>query len=102
MPWSEQGFGFLGEVEDGQLPPLVRMPDTMPLLQALAPKEILAPTWAKWNAHFGVDPRETRIRGEELMVVKGKQITALRYVIIFYPSTTFNINRNEAPHSYPP
>ncbi|KAI2497675.1 hypothetical protein MHU86_16804 [Fragilaria crotonensis] len=37
-PWTGQGFGFLGEVEEGQLPPLVKLPDTMSLRQALAPK----------------------------------------------------------------
>ncbi len=70
-PWTGQGFGFLGEVEEGQLPPLVKMPDTMLLPQALALKEVLVPTWAKWNAHFGIDAREVRIRGKELMKVEG-------------------------------
>ncbi len=70
-PWTGQGFGFLGEVEEGQLPPLVKLPDTMSLRQALAPKEVLAPTWAEWNSHFGLDAREVRIRGEELMTVEG-------------------------------
>ena len=70
-PWTGKGFGFLGEVEEGQLPPLVKMPDTMLLRQALAPKEVSAPTWAEWNAHFGIDTREVRIRGNKLMTAEG-------------------------------
>lgn len=80
-PWSGQGFGFLGEVEGGQLPPLVKLPDAMSLRQALAPKEILAPTWAEWNTHFGVNPREVRIRGEELMVVEGGDDNGRRVLV---------------------
>lgn len=45
-----QGFGFLGEVKGGQLPPLVKLLEAIVLLrQALAPNEILALIWADWN-----------------------------------------------------
>ncbi|KAI2489189.1 hypothetical protein MHU86_25410 [Fragilaria crotonensis] len=80
-PWSGQGFGFLGEVEGGQLPPLVKLPDALSLRQALAPKEVLAPTWSEWNTHFGIDPRDVRIRGEELMVVEGGDDNGRRVLV---------------------
>ena len=55
------------------MPSLVKLPDAMSLRQALAPKEVLSPTWAEWNTHYGVDAREVRIRGEELMTVEGRE-----------------------------
>jgi hypothetical protein len=79
-PWTGEGFGFLGEVEGGQLPPLVKLPDALSLRQALAPKELLVPTWTEWNAHFGVNPREVRIRGEELMTIEGRDAETGRRV----------------------
>jgi hypothetical protein len=46
-------------VEEGQLPPLVK-----------TPKDVLAPTWVEWNAHFRTDACEVQIRGEELVTVE--------------------------------
>lgn len=66
--WSGKVFGFLGEVEDGQLPPLVRLPDTVSLRQAMEPHDVLVPTWELWNAHYGVGPDRVPILGEDLLM----------------------------------
>jgi hypothetical protein len=69
--WTGQVFGFLGEVEEGQLPPLMKLPDALLLRQALAPRDVVAPTWAEWNAHDGVGPDRIPIMGEDLMSADG-------------------------------
>jgi len=46
-------YGFLGEVEENQLPPLVKLPDNMSLRQALAIHELSAPSWAEFDAWYG-------------------------------------------------
>jgi hypothetical protein len=71
--WTGQVFGFLGEAEEGQLPPLMKLPDALSLRQALAPRDVVAPTWAEWNAHYGVGLERYPIRGEELMSVDGAE-----------------------------
>jgi hypothetical protein len=72
--WSGQVFGFMGKVEEGQLPLLMKLPDTMSLRQALAPHSVVVPTWAEWNAHYGVGPPHLRhpINGEELVSMDGE------------------------------
>ena len=72
--WSGQVFGFMGKLEGGQLPPLMKLPDTMSLRQALAPHSVVVPTWAEWNAHYGVGPPHLRhpINGEELVSMDGE------------------------------
>ena len=66
--WTGKVFGFLGEVEEGQLPPLMKMPDAMSLRQAMEPLEMTVPTWAEWNTHYGVGPARVPIAGEELLM----------------------------------
>ena len=66
--WSGKVFGFLGEVEEGQLPPLVRLPDTLSLRQAMEPHNVIVPTWLVWNAHYGVGPDRIPIMEEDLLM----------------------------------
>ena len=66
--WSGKVFGFLGEVEEGQLPPLVRLPDTLSLRQAMEPHNVIVPTSLVWNAHYGVGPDRIPIMGEDLLM----------------------------------
>jgi hypothetical protein len=71
-PWTGQVFGFLGEAEGGQLPPLFKLPEAYSLRQALDPKKIVVPTWTEWNVHYGVGPDRNHMQGEELMTVEGE------------------------------
>ena len=66
--WSGKVFGFLGEVEEGQLPPLMKLPDAMSLRQAMEPQQITVPTWAEWNAHYGVGANRVMVEGEDLLL----------------------------------
>ena len=43
-------YGFFGEVEERQLPPLMKLPDNMSLRQALAVRKCWAPSWAEFDA----------------------------------------------------
>ena len=66
-------YGFLGEVEAHQLPPLVKLPDNMSLRQALATRELTAPSGEEFDAWYGDGPTNPRvpIQGDELMVEEG-------------------------------
>ena len=66
--WTGKVFGFLGEVEEGQLPPLMKLPDAMSLRQAMEPQQITVPTWAEWNAHYGVGANRVMVEGEDLLL----------------------------------
>ena len=66
--WTGQVFGFLGEVEEGQLPPLMRLPDAVSLRQAIEPHSITIPTGPEWTAHYGGAPDRIPIAGEELLM----------------------------------
>jgi hypothetical protein len=55
-------YGFLGEVEDNQLPTLVKLPDNMSLRQALAPRELTAPSGEEFLAWYGEGPRTPGFR----------------------------------------
>jgi hypothetical protein len=43
-PYNGNVYGFLGEVKEGQLPPLMKLPDNLSLRQALAVREVVAGT----------------------------------------------------------
>ena len=66
-------YGFLGEVEDNQLPTLVKLPDNMSLRQALAPRELTAPSGEEFLAWYGEGPTNPRvpIQGDGLMTEEG-------------------------------
>ena len=66
--WNGKVFGFLGEVEEGQLPPMLRLPDALSLRQAMEPQEVWVPTWALWNVHYGVGADRGALMGEELLM----------------------------------
>ena len=66
--WKGQVFGFLGEVEEGQLPPLMKLPDALSLRQAIEPHPISVPTWQEWDVHYGVGPDRVQVVGEEVLV----------------------------------
>jgi hypothetical protein len=40
-PYDGNVYGFMGEVEEGQMPPLVKLPDALSLRQALAVREVV-------------------------------------------------------------
>lgn len=66
--WTGQVFGFLGEVEDGQLPPLMKLPDALSLRQAIEPHAISVPSWQEWDAHYGVGPGRVQVAGEDVLM----------------------------------
>jgi hypothetical protein len=83
--WTGQVFGFFGEVEGGQMPPLFKLPDAYSLRQALEPKPMVIPTWLEWIMHYGVGPERSLIpiQGEELMTVSAGRtvnVPRLQYI----------------------
>ena len=68
-PWNGSVYGFLGEVEGGQLPPMMKLPDGMSLRHALVPVEVRVPMAQDWDEHYGPGPPNARIpiEGNELM-----------------------------------
>ena len=83
-------YGFMGEVEENQLPPLVKLPDNMSLRQALAVRELSAPSWQEFDAWYGDGPTNPRVSvpGDELMADEGGaighdvlvEVPALQYI----------------------
>jgi hypothetical protein len=71
-------YGFFGEVEEGQLPPLMKLPDNMSLRQALAVRKCWAPSWAEFDAWYGDGPTNPRVPvpGDELMARAGEEAPA--------------------------
>jgi hypothetical protein len=69
-------YGFLGEVEENQLPPLVKLPDNMSLRQALVVRELSAPSWEEFDAWYGDGPTNPRVAvpGDELMADEGDAV----------------------------
>ena len=69
-------YGFMGEVEENQLPPLVKLPDNMSLRQALAVRELSAPSTAEFDAWYGDGPTNPRVAvpGDELMADEGDAV----------------------------
>ena len=41
-PYDGNVYGFLGKVEEGQMPPLMKLPDNLSMRQALAVREVVA------------------------------------------------------------
>ncbi len=62
-------YGFLGEVEVGQLPPLMKLPDNLSLRQALAVREVVAGAEEALDVWYGEGPGNPRvpIQGHELV-----------------------------------
>jgi hypothetical protein len=42
IPFDGNVYGFLREVEEGQMPPLMKLPDNLSMRQALAVREVVA------------------------------------------------------------
>jgi hypothetical protein len=72
-------YGFFGEVEERQLPPLMKLPDNLSLRQALAVRKRWAPSWAEFDAWYGDGPTNPRvpIPGDELMARAGEEAAAV-------------------------
>jgi hypothetical protein len=79
-------YGFLGEVEETQLPPLVKLPDNMSLRQVLAVRELTAPSDGEFDAWYGDGPTDPRVpvQGDELIVEEGGVLGEQRRVKVPY------------------
>jgi hypothetical protein len=68
-PYNGNVSGFLGEVEDGQLPLLMKLPDALSLCQALAVREVVAASDEEVDVWYGEGPGNPRmpIQGDELV-----------------------------------
>ena len=68
-PYDGDVYGFLGEVEEGQLPPLMKLPDNLSLRQALAVREVVAGAEEELDVWYGEGPANPRvpIQGDELV-----------------------------------
>jgi hypothetical protein len=52
-PYDGNVYGFLGEVKEGQLPPLMKLPDNLSMRQALAVREVVAGAEEELNVWYG-------------------------------------------------
>ena len=68
-PYDGNVYGFLGEVEEGQMPPLMKLPDSISLRQALAVREVVAAADDELDAWYGEGPGNPRVptQGDELV-----------------------------------
>jgi hypothetical protein len=68
-PYDGNVYGFLGEVEEGQMPPLMKLPDSISLRQALAVREVVAAAEDELDAWYGEGPGNPRVptQGDELV-----------------------------------
>ena len=68
-PYDGNVYGFLGEVEEGQMPPLMKLPDAISLRQALAVREVVAAAEEELDAWYGEGPGNPRVptQGDELV-----------------------------------
>ena len=64
-PYDGEVYGFLGKVEGGQMPPMMKLPDSLSMRQALAVREIVAAP----EEEVGEGPGNPRvpIQGDELV-----------------------------------
>jgi hypothetical protein len=60
-PYDGNVYGFLGEVEEGQLPPLMKLLDNLSLRQALAVREVVAGAEEELNVWYGEGPGNPRV-----------------------------------------
>ena len=68
-PYDGEVYGFLGEVEEGQMPPMMKLPDALSMRQALAVREVVAASEEEVDVWYGEGPDNPRvpIQGDELV-----------------------------------
>ena len=68
-PYDGNVYGFLGEVEEGQLPPFMKLPDALSLRQALAARDVRVASRERLIAWYGEGLGNPRvpIQGDELV-----------------------------------
>jgi hypothetical protein len=68
-PYNGNVYGFLGEAEERQLPPLMKLLDNLSLRQALAVREVVAGAEKELDMWYGEGPGQHRepIQGDELV-----------------------------------
>ena len=72
-PYDGVVYDFLGEVEEGQMPPMMKLPDALSMRQALAVREVVAASEEEVDVWYGEGPNNPRvpIQGNELVTEVG-------------------------------
>ena len=86
-PYDGNVYGFLGEVEEGQLPPLMKPPDALSMRQVLAVKEVVAASDEEVDVWYGGVPGDPRvpILGDELVAeLEGGLATNVKVPLLQY------------------
>ena len=86
-PYDGNVYGFLGEVEEGQLPPLMKLPDTLSMRQALAVREVVAASDEEVDVWYGGVPGDpcVPILGDELVAkLEGGLATNVKVPLLQY------------------
>jgi hypothetical protein len=60
-PYDGNVYGFLGEVEEGQMPLLRKLPDNLSMRQALAVREVVAGAEEELDVWYGEGPGNPRV-----------------------------------------
>jgi hypothetical protein len=55
-PYDKNVYGFLREVEEGQMPPLMKLPDALSMRQAFAVREVVAGAEEELDVWYGKGP----------------------------------------------
>ncbi len=68
-PYDGNVYGFLGKVEEGQMPSLMKLPDNLSMRQALAHREVVAGAEEELDVWYGEGPGNpcVTIQGDELV-----------------------------------
>jgi hypothetical protein len=86
-PYDGNMYGFLVEVEEGQIPPLMKLPDTLSMRQALAVRDVVAAEEEALDVWYGERPGNPRgpIQGDELVTEsKGGLATNVKVPLLQY------------------
>jgi hypothetical protein len=86
-PYDGNVYDFLGEVEEGQMPPLMNLPVTLSMRQALAVKEVMAAAEEEFDVWYGKGPGNAQvpIQGDELVTEsKGGLATNVKVPLLQY------------------
>ena len=86
-PYNGNVCGFLGEVEEGQMPPLVVLPDALSMCQALAVGKVIAAAEEELDVWYGEGPGNPQvpIQGNELVSEsKGGLTTNVKVPLLQY------------------
>jgi hypothetical protein len=105
-PYDGNVYGFIGEVEEGQMPPLMKLPDNLSMCQALAVRELMAAAEEELDVWYGKGPGNPRvpIQGDELVteseggLAKNVKVPLLQYIPMAWAPYFMAAQSPEAAH----